>query len=202
MKRHVWIVLVFLMIYGSLKAQIAESAFHVDWTIFKPFNSEYIDNVSTQGVRIGFTRFLNDRWGVGFEGGYSILNDYVPRDTYEFQGGAITTDFFNYMYYFAALANVQYYFKTSGLLIPYASLGIGGAYTDYTVYYNVYSDSDTRGSFVFRPEAGALYRFSKFSSLGLKAAVGYEYATNKSEAFEIKNFSAMSFQVGIVLFNN
>lgn len=202
MKKQFCIGLVFLMSSISLKAQLAESGFHITWSMLKPFNSEYIDNVSLQGVRVGYSRFLNERWGVGFEGGYSILDDYVPRQTYTLSDGAITTDFFNYMYYFSAVANAQYYFRTSGLLVPYASLGLGGAYTDYTIFYNVYSDTDTRGSFVVRPEAGVLYRFSTFSTLGLKAAIGYEYATNKSDVFEIKNFSAMSFQIGIVLFSN
>jgi membrane associated rhomboid family serine protease len=202
MKKQIWIGLVFLMISVSLKAQIAESAFHMNWTILKPINSAYIDNVSMQGIRIGYTKFLNERWGIGFEGGYSVLDDYVPRQTYDLSDGAITTDFFNYMYYITAVANVQYNFRTSGLLIPFASLGIGGAYTDYTVYYNVYSETDTGGSFVLRPKVGALYRFSTFSSLGLKAAIGYEYATNNSDRFETNNFSAMSFQVGIVLFSN
>jgi len=198
-----WLILILSLIIGtSAFAQVAESAFHVSWTTLVPTYTDYVSKTSTRGFNVGFTKFITERFGAGLSGSYSVLDDYVPRQTYEFPGGAITTDIFNYMYYYSLTANGQYYFKTTGLFIPYASLSAGVAFTEYTIYYNAYSDSDSKTSFTIRPELGALYRFQKYSSLGLKAAIGYDYATNKSDYFDLKNFSALNFQLGVVLFND
>lgn len=197
-------VLVIALIFFSAVsyAQIGESAFHFGWTTLVPTYTGFISKTSSRGIRVGFTKFMNERFGVGIEGGYSVLNDYVPRQTYEFPGGAFTTDVYNYMYYYSITANGHYYFKTSGLFVPYASIALGAGVTEYAIFYNVYSDSDNKTGLLIRPELGALYRFSAYSAMGLKAAIGFDYTTNKSDYFELKNFSAVSFQLGIVLFNN
>ncbi len=195
-------ILILILIGTSAGAQVAESAFHISWATAVPTYTEYVSNTGTRGFNIGFTKFISERFGAGISGSYSLLDDYVPRQTYEFPGGAITTDIFNYMYFYSLTANGQYYFKTTGLFIPYASLSAGAAFTEYTIYYNAYSDTDSNISFTLRPEVGALYRFQKYSTFDLKAAIGYDYATNRSEHFELKNFSAMNFQLGVVLFNN
>ncbi|HRJ31574.1 MAG TPA: outer membrane beta-barrel protein [Cyclobacteriaceae bacterium] len=196
------IAIILLAITPAAIAQVAESAFHVSWVTMKPTYTDYVSKTSSRGFNVGFTKFINERFGAGLSGGYTVLDDYVPRQTYTFPGGAITTDIFNYMYFYTLMANGQYYFKTEGLFVPYASLSAGAAFTEYTIFYNAYSDSDTKTSFNLRPELGALYRFQKYSTLGMKAAIGYDFVTNKSEYFDLKNFSALSFQIGIVLFND
>lgn len=196
------LIILLLSITSAAIAQVAESAFHVSWVTMKPTYTDYVSKTSSRGFNVGFTKFINERFGAGLSGSYSVLDDYVPRQTYEFPGGAITTDIFNYMYFYTLTANGQYYFKTDGLFVPYASLSAGAAFTEYTIFYNAYSDSDTKTSFNLRPELGALYRFQKYSTLGMKAAISYDYVTNKSEYFDLKNFSALSFQIGFVLFND
>lgn len=182
-------------------AQPADGAFNATLNIQQPLYKEFVGN-SSVGMRVGYTRFSSSKFGWGIEAAYNTLNDYVPRQTYTFPGGAITTDIFNYMYYFTLLANAQYYYKASDRLIPYASLGAGLAITRYTLFYNVYQEGDNNRSWVVRPEAGVLFRVRQYSSLGLKSAVSWEYAGNKSDAYALKNFSALAFQVGIVIFSD
>ena len=200
MKRY--LVLLLLTISSAASAQLAESAFHVNWSIMVPTYTEYVGNTSTHGFRVGFTRFMNERFGFGIDGAYNALDDYVSRQTYTYPGGAITTDIFNYMYYYTLTASGKYFFATDGLLAPYAALGAGVSYTEYTQYFNAYSDQETKTAFVARPEAGTYFRFNKYSGFGLKASVAFDYTTNQTDYLELKNFSGLSFQVGIVLFNN
>jgi hypothetical protein len=197
-----YIILVCFLTNTISYAQLAESAFHVNWSIMVPTYTEYVGNPSRAGFRVGFTRFINDRFGFGIDGGYSVLDDYVPRQTYTFPGGAITTDIFNYMYYYTLSASGKYFFLSEGLLAPYAALGAGVSYTEYTIYYNAYSNTDDKVAFLMRPEAGTYFRFGKYSGLGLKAAVTFDYTTNKTEYYDLKNFSGLGFQIGLVLFNN
>lgn len=191
-----------VLVVASAQAQIAESGFHINWTISKPSYTDFVSKTSTRGVRFGFTKFINEKFGAGIEGGFNVLDDYVPRQTYQLENGAITTDIFNYMYNYTLMANGQYYFKKSGLFVPYAALHAGIIFTEYTQFYNAYSSSNNKTGAVVRPELGVLYRIQTYGSFGLKAAIGYEYATNKMEEYDIKNFNALNVQVGIVLFNN
>jgi hypothetical protein len=76
---------------------------------------------------------------------------------------------------------------------------MGVAFSEYRIYYNVYSDGDRNTSFVARPEVGTIFRIKEYSSWGFKASLSYDYAANKSEYMGVGNFSAIGFQIGLVL---
>ncbi len=191
----------FLLLVLRLNAQISDGALTAGLNVMVPTYTEFVSNAST-GFRLSYSRFKTEKFGWGFEAAFNVLDDYVPRQTYDYPGGAITTDVYNYMYHLTFLINGQYYYKATSRLVPYGSLGAGVALTDYRLYYNVYSESDDAVGFIVRPEAGLLFRLKEYGGLGLKTAVSFEYATNKSKAFQLDNFSAMAFQIGIVLFND
>jgi opacity protein-like surface antigen len=203
MIRRIVVGILFIFSTVAVKAQLYEGAFHVGWNTLKPVSDkEFIDKASSSGVRVGYSRFKNDRFGFGLEGSYNTLDDYVPRQTYEFPGGAITTDIYNYLYYFTLMGNAQYYFTQGNKFIPYASLGMGVAFSEYRIFYNMYQDTDSQTSFVVRPEIGTLFRIKEYSNWGFKTSLSYDYAANKSDYFEIDNFSGLSLQLGFVLFTD
>jgi opacity protein-like surface antigen len=194
--------IIFFLITVSLlaKGQEYTSAFHIGWNTLVPFSDkDFTGSTSTAGIRLGYTKFVSDRFGFGFEAGYSTLDDYVPLTTYEYPGRAITTDTYNYLHYFTLMANGQYYFAPGKRFMPYTSLGMGVALSEYKIYYNVYQEKDNNTGFVIRPEIGTLFKVKENSNFGLKAAMGFDYATNKSDYFETKNLSGFNFQIGIVL---
>lgn len=196
--------IIFCLVTASLavRGQEYASAFHLGWNSLVPLSdNDFVSKTSTAGVRIGYTQFLSERFGVGFEAGYSTLDDYVPLATYEYPGGAITTDVYNYLYYLTLMANGQYYFTQGKRFIPYASLGMGVALSNYRIFYNVYQEQNRNAGFVIRPEIGALFKVREHSGLGLKAAMGFDYATNKNDYFETKNVSGFNIQLGIVIIN-
>lgn len=183
-------------------AQEYNTAFHLGWNTIVPLSDkDFTGSTSTAGVRLGYTKFVNELFGFGFEAGYSTLDDYVPPTTYEHPGGAITTDIYNYMYYFTLMANGQIYLSHGKHFINYTSLGMGVALSEYKIFYNVYTDGDRNTAFVVRPEIGTIFRVKEDGGFGLKAALGFDYSTNKSELFETKNFAGLNFQLGIVLLN-
>jgi hypothetical protein len=197
------ILVIFILSSISTYAQYYSGAFHVGWNTLVPLSDkEYTGSTSSSGVRVGFSKFMNDRFGFGIEGSYNTLDDYTPRSTYEYPGGAITTDIYNYLYYFTVMANAQYFFVQGNKFIPYASLGMGVNFSEYRIFYNVYEDSDSQQAFVVRPEIGTLFRPKEYASWGLKSSLSYEYAANKSEYFDVGNFSGISFQIGVVLFTD
>ena len=193
----------FILISINVQAQYSKGVVSVGWNTLKPLSDkEFTSKTSSAGMRIGYTKFTNDRFGFGIEAGFNTLDDYVPRQTYEYPGGAITTDIYNYLHYYTLMGNAQYYFVQHKNFIPYASLAMGVAFNDYRIYYNVYSEADTKTSFAVRPEVGSLFRVKESANWGLKTALSYDFATNKSKDLEVDNFSGISFQIGLVLFTD
>ncbi len=191
-----------IAIASTAKGQEYDNAFHIGWNTLVPFSDkDFTGSTSTAGVRLGYTKFVNEKFGFGLEVGYSTLDDYVPLTTYENENGAVTTDIYNYLYYFTAMVNGQYYFSHGKRFIPYTSLGMGVALSEYKIFYNVFQESDHNTGFVIRPEIGTLFKVKEYTSFGLKAAIGFDYATNRSDYFETKNLSGFNFQIGVVLLN-
>jgi outer membrane protein W len=196
--KKIFIVISFFMA-GAVQAQ--RNYFYVNWDINTPTSStKWISSTSTSGVRLGYRVFLNnEKISLGLDIGKGTFSQYEPKHTFQSGNGAITTDYFKYIYTFSVAASGQYYFKMgdNDKFYPYAGLGLGANNNDYTMYYNIYKDNDTNWGFLARPEAGIIARVGR--TLGLMAAVHYDYSTNKSDYFEYKNFSAFGVQVGIAV---
>jgi hypothetical protein len=166
-------------------------------------NKGWISKGSAQGVRLGYRAFISDRVSAGIDLGSSSINEYKPTRTIESASGAITTDYFNYIYSYSAVASGQYNFLVGDgdLIFPYAGVGLGANYNEYTQYYNIYTDADNGFGFLVRPEVGILARFGTRRSIGAMASLHYDYSTNKSQKFDYKNFSTAGFQIGLMFMN-
>lgn len=166
-------------------------------------NKDWISKGSAQGLRLGYRYFITDRVSAGVDLGSSSINEYKPTRTIESATGAITTDYFNYIYSYSAVVSGQYNFLVGDgdLVFPYAGVGLGANYNEYTQYYNIYTNAESAFGFLVRPEAGILVRFGTRRSLGAMASVHYDYSTNKSVEFGYKNFSTAGFQIGLMLMN-
>ena len=163
-------------------------------------NKNWISKGSAQGLRVGYRAFITDRVSVGIDLGSSSIHEYKPTRTIESASGAITTDYFNYIYSYSAVISGQYNFLVGDgdVVFPYAGLGLGANYNEYTQYYNIYTNANKGFGFLARPEAGILVRFGTRRSLGAMASVHYDYSTNKSAEFGYKNFTTAGFQLGLM----
>jgi hypothetical protein len=188
---------------SQARAQLYSGGFSMQWSIMSPLSdTEYIGKTSVAGMRVGFTKFVGDRFSLGIEGGYNSLNEYIPRKTYEYPGGAYTTDFYNYMYYYTLMGNVHYYLMQTDRVMPYTSLSMGVAFCEYKLYYNIYGTSDNQTGFVTKPEIGIILKAKDYSNWAFKPSICYEYATVKSSQLAIDNFSGVGFQIGVIFFTD
>lgn len=199
---RVIVILFFVTASFAAKGQNFDNAVHIGWNMMVPLaDKEYIGSTSVAGVRLGYSKFLNERFALGFEAGYSTLDEYIPTKTYVYDGGATTTDRYNYLYYITIMANGQYHFAAGKHFMPYTSLGMGIAISQYKIFYNVYKDGDNNTGFALRPEIGTLIRIKEYSSFGFKTAVGFDYAVNGNDYLGTENLAAFNFQLGIVFMN-
>jgi hypothetical protein len=193
------IVFIFIVISGNVMAQV--KYFYVNLDVNQPVsNTNWIKDASARGIKAGYRAFINSRFSAGLDVTSSTLDQYQPRETIQNPTGALTTDYFKYLYTYSAVASGQYTFKVGEgrKFFPYAGLGLGALHTEYVLYYNIYKDSEASWGFLARPEAGILVRFGERRSIGAMAAVHYDYATNKSEKFNYSNYSTVGFQIGVM----
>lgn len=178
-----------------------EKYFYLTLNGNKPLsNTDWIGDFSLSGGRIGYRGFISPNFSAGLDISWMNFDQYEPVNTQQTGSGAITSDYFHYIYSYSAAVSGQYYFKEADedRLLPYAGLGLGAETNEYVLYYNIYEDAERTWGFLARPELGVIYRLTEHGSFGIMAAVHYDYSTNKSEKFGYNNFSSLGFQIGIV----
>lgn len=198
-------LLVFLLSFLVTRAIAQDNYFYFAWNYQTPLsNTEWLDAASSSGGKLGYRFFvLEDRLTMGVDLNWITFDQYEPTQTFQQENGAITTDYFKFIYNYGAVVSAQYYFpvKESQVFFPYAGLGLGANYNDFTLYYNIYNDSYTSWGFLARPEAGVVVRFGPYRSLGAIAGVHFDYSTNRNENFDYSGFNSAGFKLGIVLMN-
>ena len=73
-------------------------------------------------------------------------------------------------------------------------LDIGGQYSEQSAYYNIFVTEENNWGFVAKPEVGLLWRIGQYA--GIHANVGFNYATNKNEAFKIDELKHVYYSIG------
>jgi hypothetical protein len=198
MKRYIFLVVVFLSV-SQLWAQEKYIYLSIDGN--KPLsNTNWIEDVSFAAGKFGYRGFIRPNFSAGLDLGWANFDQYEPRSTKQNATGAVTSDYFHYVYSYSGVLSGQYYFKDEDedRFFPYAGLGLGANTNEYVLYYNIYEDTERSWGFLARPEIGLLFRFTERGGLGIMAAIHYDYSTNKSEKFAYDNFSSLGFQIGIV----
>ena len=199
--------LIFLFLsFVALQAEAQHNYGYIVWDSNIPLsNTSWIGSTSSKGGKAGYRAFLNNnsRISIGGDINWATYDEYAPKETFPNGNGAITTDYFKAIYSYGITVSGQYYFPIGEkeLFFPYVGLGLGANYNRYMMYYNIYAPEESKGGFLARPETGILVRFGTRKSLGLMAAVHYDYSTSKSESYGYDNFTAFGFQIGAIFMN-
>jgi hypothetical protein len=195
------LIIIFICLFSSAALLAQEKYIYLNLDMNKPLsNTNWIEGVSVAGGKVGYRDFIRPNFSAGLDVGWSNFDQYEPTMTKQNPTGAITTDYFHYIYSYSAVVSGQYYFKDEeeDRFFPYAGIGLGANTNEYVLYYNIYEDTERAWGFLARPEAGILFRFTERGSLGITAAIHFDYSTNKSEKFDYSNFSALGFQIGLM----
>ena len=198
------IIVSIFFVFCFVTSQAQDSYFYLNWDVNAPLtNKDWIDNTSTRGAKLGFRKFIGSdrKFSVGLDVNWSYLQEYKPTETFQQASGAITTDYFNDIFYFGVAASGQYYFPVGNRehFFPYAGIGLGAGSNTYSVSYNIYQDEESSWGFLARPEIGILVRIGTRRKIGLMAGVHYDYVTTKSDTYNYSNFSTVGFQTGIMI---
>ncbi|NCD72364.1 outer membrane beta-barrel protein [Mucilaginibacter agri] len=203
------IAYIFLALMGFCKYSQAQTSssrtlsagrdlFLVGYEVAIPTNSDYLTKTSWAGARFDYRRMITPNVSVGIGVSYNSFEQYFPKQTYQRPDGtgAVTSDMIRQVYTSPITASVHYYFQGSSMVRPYIGVGLGTEYSEQNAYFNIYSVGDRNWGFVFRPEAGALAKFSP--NLGGFVSVAYNYATNSNDTFHINHLSQFPITIGLV----
>jgi hypothetical protein len=196
-----FLVIIFASVF-SIVAVAQEQYFYAAYNINKPYtNTEWLDATSNNGFRIGYRSFINDNFSAGIDVSSATYEQYNPTETKQTGSGALTTDYFKYIYSYSVAASGQYNFRLekTEAVVPYIGLGLGANNNEYAIYYNVYEESERKWGFLARPEVGLLVKIGRRGSFGVIGAIHYDYSTNKSEKFGYDGFTSIGVQVGVAL---
>jgi hypothetical protein len=173
--------------------------FGLSWDVNVPINNNFTNKTSLDGFQVDYRKMIKPDLSVGLEINWAAYDQYYPRKTYQVQNGAVTTDFYSYMYTFPMALNVHHYFHVNNKIFPYAGLALGATYAEMELYYNTYVTTDYNWGFLVRPELGAILKFEENSPYGLLIGARYSYSTNKQSNFKINGISSIGFQLGFVI---
>lgn len=197
-------LIIVVLIIGSspaLFAQLYNNYFFLSWNPQVPLTrDDFRNRASPLGAYIGYHQFLSDRASVGFEASIAVVDRFLPRETYYFNGGSYTTSFHNYFQLMEGTFAGTYFLSTEGKVIPFASVGMGVGIGNYRSYYNVYSDTYRKTGFLSRGMFGVLLRMHDYSPAGLRAGINVDYATTAHDELDTKNFIGAGFFLGIAFF--
>lgn len=190
---------VLVIAFESASAQFYDKMFFVGWNFNTPLvNKDFVGKNSSRGARAGYRELIRENVAIGVDITWATFDDYIPRQTYYSQNGAITTDFNNYANNYGAMLAADYYFFVEKKAMPYVGLGAGVAYNSYKQYYNVYTSGDNSVGFLARPTAGVWLKFNERKNWAFNAAVHLDYSTAKSKDLGYNNFVNLGFELGLV----
>jgi hypothetical protein len=168
------------------------------WNINVPISNDFTNKTSFDGARLDYRKMIKPDLSVGLEMSWYGYDQYIPVKTYQIPHGAVTTDFYDYMYVIPVGVNAHHYFHFSDLISPYAGLALGATYSEDKLYYNTYVSSYYNWGFMISPEIGAVIKFTENSGVGILVGVNYSYSTNKQKEIKINGLQSLGFQIGFV----
>lgn len=196
------VVLISIFLLGAcvVNAQYYSKYFALALDFNKPIlNKEFVSNISQKSYKLVYREFISDRFSVGGELGMATYSGYIPPYVYVQDNTSIYTDIYSYVYNYTIALSGEYFFTTDKIVMPYVGFGLGAAYNQFTMYYNVFQQQDNRWGAMVRPHAGAIFRFGKKSNWGIMSDVHLDYSTTKSEDTDYdKGFANVGLQVGLV----
>ncbi len=152
---------------------------------------DFISDASFRGFYMDGRGFINDNISIGGGIGWNIFYQDYPRDTYEFPGGAITGQKWNYFFVMPLLVNAHYYFSHQGQIQPRIGLSTGGYYTEKEVQIGNLYVKDHLWKYGITPELEVYLPFGT-SEWGLNLAAKYNFIFYNEDKMDMSNYFSLN----------
>ena len=186
-----------LLLFFALYAT-GQNKFSLTYSVGFPTGetSDYFESTSWRGVNIDYHHFIQENLAIGFSTGWQVFNDDLGYVT-ETEGTETLSGFrYNYLNSFPLLFTGSYFFSPGETLSPYASLGVGLVYNEFSQDTGLLRDEATGWPLSVRPEIGLDYEVGY--NVGIRASFRYNYVASGDELPSLPYFA---FNLGLVWSN-
>jgi outer membrane protein len=147
---------------------LTRGLFSIEYNVSFPMGdfNDYISTIGHRGWHFELKGVINDNFAVGGSLGWYAFYEKLDRDTYQIEGGALTSTIFNYYYAVPLQAVGHYYFTPDAFIQPFIGLGIGTTYSEKRREIGFYVVEERVWDFSVTPEAGVIIPFGMGSEWG------------------------------------
>jgi outer membrane protein len=157
----------------------------------------FIEKSTLRGLSGSTNWFLNDHITVGATFQWTSFYQKEDRETWMFDGGAVTATAWKEFYLIPIYANAKYHFtnELDSRLLPYAGLNLGVAYIEQLATVGTYEFENKVWKFALAPEVGTLIPMGIEKSWGLNLMLRYQMAFYNENDINLLNF--LNYSVGV-----
>ena len=186
-------------ISSALRAQQGLWKADIDYSVGLPMGKlkDVVDEVSARGGSVAVTYGVTDALSLGLEAGFQDFYKKYPRQIFHESGSDLSAVITNSIQIIPILVKAKYNFSTTGVLRPFAGLGIGGNLAQYQKYFGQFVESQSKVGFVARPELGVQMPIGRAKQAGVHILAGYNFMPyNDRDLDDINN---VVFKLGLNL---
>lgn len=151
--------------------------FNADWQVNGTIGNDFVESTSGWGAHFEAGCYLTEHWAAGAFVAFHTNNEYFPRESFIWNGAALSTDQQHSLYQLPFGVSARYRFF-DGIFAPYASLKLGAQYAETESYWGEVCSYNEQWGFYLSPEVGVEIHPFRKQRLGFHVAVYYSYATN------------------------
>ncbi len=155
-------------------------AYSFNWMTSVPVGAtaSFLPQTSFNGASLGYTYFLNERIGFGFDISWSYSTLYKAPEEYISDNVAIYASTKRMLQNFPIKVQAKYMLTPNSLAKVYVAAGIGAINTQEIADIQDIEFWDNTWGFLMSPEVGALIPFGSNSTWGAEIVAGYNWGTN------------------------
>lgn len=183
-------------------AQSHEMQINLGYSYALPMGSfkDQLSKGSGRGFQASILYGITDKIYVGFGTGFQDFYQKNPRQIYKSQDGSdISAVLTHSIQTIPLMAQGKYLFNETGIIQPYAALGIGGNFVMFNELLGEFGDTKTKFGFAARPEAGIHIPFRKNGETGINIGAAYNIMPYKNSNFSNLNNLALSAGIKFLL---
>ncbi len=193
MKNLILITLVFYFCSNQAKAQEQYWSYSQRLNIPMGDFTNFVNEVSYRGGSIEY-RNIRDNISIGGSVGWTGFYENTPRETFQYEGGAITAEQWNFLYATDFNVTGHYYLSTPFGLKPYIGAKVGTTRLEEIKIAGIYETNSVNWGFNYRVGLGLLFQIPDMP-IGLKLNGSWNQTIYESTYF--KNVNYIGVDLGI-----
>ena len=157
MKKTIIISIILLSSIGISKAQTSWALSYEPATPIGDMTN-FIGQTTLRGLNGSANWFITNKISAGVSFQWTGFYEKNERETWTYDGGAVTATAWKEFYLWSLYANGKYQFKDveeEGNFVPYIGLNIGTMYIDQNIQVGTYTEQSKSWKFALAPEVGA-----------------------------------------------